>query len=326
LLDRLETIPGVRSATLATFSPLSGTNVTSTISVQGYAAKEHENMSTENLLVGPHYAETMGMTLLQGREFGWQDVAGAPKVAMVNETFVRHYFAHQNPIGQHFGFGGTKNAGDMEIVGVLKDANFSSAKEKPGDVALLPILADQTMMALFAEVEIRTAGDPLSVAPQVRQALAEVDSKLAISDVKSLRQQADSTFNQERLAARLIGFFGVLALILACVGLYGVVAQGVTRRTNEIGVRMALGAQRESILWMILRDTLILLFIGLAIGIPVAFGAARLIASQLFGLGAADIFSFVFAAAILAAVAAIAGFVPARRATRVDPMIALHYE
>jgi predicted permease len=327
LYDQLNALPGVRSATIATYSPLSGTRSTYDVSVQGYAATQGEDLDVEAVSVAPRYVETMGMTLLLGRAIGPQDAAGAPLVAMVNEAFVRHFFPKENPIGKHFGFGGPKEAGDIEIVGIVKDTQFSNdVREKVQEMAFLPNLQDKDQSALSAEVALRTAGDPDAAASEVRQAITQVDATLPVSTVQSLRKQVESNFDEERIAAQLIGFFSGLALLLACVGLYGIVAQGVARRTNEIGVRMALGAQPGAILGMVFRDTSILVLAGLAVGLPAAFGATRFISSQLYGVGSADPLSFAAAIIILAAVSALAGFLPARRAARVDPIVALRYE
>jgi predicted permease len=297
------------------------------LSVQGYEPKENENTGAQTVFVGPDYPHALGMQLLLGREITLQDTAGAPKVAMVNEAFVRHFFPNQNPIGHRFGFGDEKSSGDYEIIGVLKDAHFESADEKKVQETVFPaLLQDQSQFALSAEVEARTVGDPAAATTAVRAAIAQEDSRLPITGVRSLHEQVDETFTQQKLAARLVSFFGGLALLLACVGLYGVVAQGVARRTNEIGVRMALGAQRGNILWMVLRDTLSLLLIGLAVGIPAAVGASHFISSQLYGLRATDVASFSLGIVILAAVTVLAGFLPARRASKVDPIVALHYE
>jgi ABC-type antimicrobial peptide transport system permease subunit len=179
---------------------------------------------------------------------------------------------------------------------------------------------------MSAELEARISGDQQTAITAIRSAVNQQDSKLPVTGVQSLHDQVDGTFKQQKLAARLVSFFGALALLLACVGLYGVVAQGVARRTNEIGVRMALGAQRGNILWMILRDTLALLVLGLTVGIPAAFGASHFISSQLYGIRSTDILSYSLGIAVLAAVAVIAGYLPARRASKVDPIVALHYE
>jgi predicted permease len=327
LYDRLHALPGVQSATIASYSPLSGSNSTSTLSVQGYEPKQNENTGAQTIFVGPDYPHTLGTPLLLGREIGMQDTVGAPKVAMVNEAFVRHFFPNQDPTGHRFGFGDEKSSGDYEIIGVLKDAQFESASAKKIQETVFPsILQDQTQFALSAELEVRMAGDPQSAVTAIRGAVSQEDARIPISTVQSFRDQIAGTLKQQKLAARLVSFFGALALLLACVGLYGVVAQGVARRTNEIGVRMALGAQRGNILWMVLRDTLALLLFGLAIGIPAAFGASHFISSQLYGVRATDTLSFSLGIVMLAVVTAIAGYLPARRASKVDPIVALHYE
>ena len=326
LYERLNTLPGVRTATLARYSPMSGSSSTDNISIQGHADKPGEDLSAENILVGPSYAETMGMTLLQGREIGLPDAPGASKVAMVNEAFVRAYFPGESPLGHHFDVGKPKNTGEYEIVGVLRDAQFHDVKGKIRPMVFPAILQDTSQTALSGGVILRTTGDPTSMAATVRQAVAEVDPNLPVTGTRTLTNQIAATFDVERVAAELVSFFGGLALLLACVGLYGVFMQGVSRRTNEIGVRMALGAQGRDILWMVLRHTITLLVTGLAIGIPVALTATRLVKSQLYGVGAADALSFIIAALILVSVAIFAGLLPARRAAAVDPVVALRYE
>ncbi|HUN61182.1 MAG TPA: ABC transporter permease [Candidatus Sulfotelmatobacter sp.] len=325
LYDRLSALPGVRSTTVARYSPMSGSASTNDITIQGRASTG-ETLFAETLLIGPSYAETMGMTLLQGREIGFQDTAATPKVALVNEAFVRAFFPKENPLGHHFDIHQPKDTGEYEIVGVLRDAQFHSAKEKAGPMVLPALLQDTSLDTLSCEFSLRTAGDPESMIATARQAVAQVDPTLPITGTSTLTGQIASTFNVARTAAQLVSFFGALALLLACVGLYGVVAQSVVRRTNEIGVRMALGASAGDILWMVLRGTLTLIAIGLAIGMPLCFVAMRLIKSQLYGVGAAEASSFVVPVLMLLTVALVAGILPARRAMRVDPMVALRYE
>jgi predicted permease len=325
LYERLNTLPAVSAATVARYTPMSGYSSTSNVSIEGHVDKAGENMSAEFVLVGPSYPEAMGMALLQGREIGLQDAPGAPKVAMVNEAFVRAFFPGQRAVGHRFGIGKPAKE-SYEIVGVLRDAQFHDVKENVKPMVFPAILQDASQSALSAAIVIRTAGDPGSMAATVRQAVADVDPNLPATGTGTLSGQIASTFDVERVAAELVSFFGGLALLLACVGLYGVVAQGVSRRTNEIGVRMALGARGRDILWMVLSNTITLLLAGLAIGIPVALTATRLVKSQLYGVGAADALSFIVAALILVSVAIFAGLLPARRAMRVDPMVALRYE
>jgi predicted permease len=242
----------------------------------------------------------------------------------VNQAFAEYFFHVENPIGRRFGFGDDpKDSAGIGIVGVIGDAKYEDAREKPLRTVYRPILQEKEYSA---NLEIRTQGDPLAMASSVRSAIAQVDDKLPIVAVNSLEKQFADSLQQERLIAELVSFFGVLALVLACVGLYGVMANTVMRRTNEIGIRMALGAERPRILWMVLRETLVLVLIGIVIGIPAAIVAARLVSTQLYGLTAADPLTLSAAAVVLIAVAALAGYLPARRASRVDPIVALRYE
>jgi len=326
LYERLNGLPGVRASTLARYSPMSGSSSTSSFSIVGRTDKPGEHMAVENILVGPSYPETMGMTLLQGREIGFADAPGAPKVAMVNEAFALAYFPGQSPLGHHFDIHKPKGTGEYEIAGVLHDAQFHDVRERIKPTVFPALLQDTSQDVLSSSLILRTMGDPGSMAATARQAVAEVDPNLPMTGTRVLSEQIASTFDVERIAAELVSFFGTVALLLACVGLYGVVAQNVVRRINEIGVRMALGARARDILWMVLRNTVTLLAAGLAIGIPTALVAARLLRSQLYAVSPADALSFAIAAVILACVAISAGLLPARRAMRVGPMVALRYE
>jgi predicted permease len=322
LLERLNMLPGVRVATIARFSPFSGHVSASNVDVEGYSPRQDESMSVSDVLVGPAYSSTVGIPLLLGREIDLRDTEGSAKVAMVNEAFVRHYFPTENPIGHRFGYGDQS----YEIVGVLKNALFEDAKTKVRDMIFCALLQDQTQSAMTAELELRTIGDPGGIISQVRDAVSQEDSKIPVTGVQALRHQVEESFSEERLAARLVSFFGGVALFLACIGLYGVTAQNVARRTKEIGVRMALGAGRSDILGMILRNTTLLLGGGLLLGLPLSYAASRAISSQLFGLSPRDTSSFLVAVAMLSLVMALAAFLPARRATGVDPMVALRHE
>ena len=326
LYDRASALPGIRRATLARYSPLGGSSSSHAARVEGFSPRPGEPVSLETVLVGPSYPETLGMELVRGRSIGLQDSLGAPKVAMVNETFVHDFFPDANPLGRHFGLDGSTGATDIEIVGVLKDVQFQDARHAARPVVFTALLQDTSQFALDCEIEVRTTGDPAAATNALRAAVADVDRNLPVSDVKTLADQVASTFGSQRLTARLVSAFGALALALACVGLYGVVAQAVARRTSEIGVRLALGARPQYVLWMILRDTLALVAAGLAVGVPAAYAAGRLVASQLYGLNGADPFSVAFAASVMTIVAVTAGLVPARRAARVDPMLALRME
>ena len=329
LLDRLEALPGVQSATVATYSPMSGTGRSSTITVRGYTPTPGQDMEVDDMLIGPAYCETLGVPLLLGRDIGPRDTPAAQKIAVVNQAFAQKFFAEQNPIGRQFHFGDEddpERGEDLEIVGVIGDVKYESAREDPVPTAYRPILQVQDSDAYSSNLQIRSTGDAGNLAPAVRQVIAEVDDKLPISGVTTLREQLSGRLDQERLLAQLVSFFGLLALLLACIGLYGVMAHGVVRRTKEIGIRMALGAERRNIIWMVLRETLVLIVIGVAIGVPAAIGAGRLVASQLFGLSAADPLTLLVATLLLTGVAVLAGLLPARKASRVNPLIALRYE
>jgi predicted permease len=329
LLDRIRGIPGVQSATVATFSPISGSGRTSSITVRGYTARADEDMDVSDMLVGPDYGATLGVPLILGREIDKRDTPASTKIAVVSQSFAQHFFQGENPVGRRFHFGDEnepERSEDLEIVGVVGDVKYDNARTAPAPTAYRPILQVQDADAYSSTLEIRTSSEPTATAPIVRDAIRQVDPKLPLFDVTSLRQQLSGALQQEKLVAELVSFFGLLALLLACVGLYGVMAHGVVRRTKEIGIRMALGAERGRIVWMVMRETILLVLIGIALGVPAALGAAKLVSSQLFGLSPSDPFTLSVAATVLIAVASLAGLLPARKASKVNPLTALHYE
>jgi predicted permease len=326
LYDRLSALPNVHSATIASYSPMAGTNTNSTVTVRGYTPNKGENMNVSDVLIGPNFSETLGVPLLMGRELGLQDTPTSPKVAVVNQAFAQAFFHDQNPVGRRLTFEEDSDKDDFEIVGVIGDSKYDSAKEKADKSVFRPILQVQDQLAFANVFELRTVGDPLSVSAEVRAAIAQVDDKLPILNLTSLRIQTDEALKQERLIAQLVSFFGLLGLLLSCIGLYGIMAHAVVRRTNEIGIRMALGAERRNIIWMVLKESLLLVASGLAVGLPAAWGAAHLISSQLFGLNPSDPVALLTAVILLTLVAALAGYLPARKASQVDPLVALRYE
>jgi len=248
---------------------------------------------------------------------------------VVNQAFAKSFFPGENPIGRRFFFGDEddpERSDELEIVGVIGDVRYESAKEKPARTAYRPILQVQDSDVYRGNIEVRTAGDAASLTPMARSILRQIDPRLPLFDVTTLREQINGRLQQETLVAELVSFFGLLALLLACIGLYGVMAHGVVRRTKEIGIRMALGAEQRGIVWMVMRETILLVVVGIAIGLPVALAAARLISAQLFGLSPADPFSLIVSALVLIGVASMAGFLPARRAAKVNPLTALRYE
>ncbi|HTK29395.1 MAG TPA: ABC transporter permease [Vicinamibacterales bacterium] len=322
LEDHLATMPGIRSATIARYSPLGGSRSVNSGTVEGFTPKPGENVEFETLLVGRSYPETLGMPLVKGRAIGVQDSESAPPVAMVNEAFVRTYSPDRDPIGRRISVDGSGGR-SAAIVGVLADARFRDDREPIQPAVFTALQQERSQFALDAEVEVATAGDPAAAAAPLRRAIAEVDPNLPINDPRTLRSQVDANFDSQRLAARLVGAFGLLAVVLSVVGLYGVLTQSVVQRTNELGVRMALGAESRQVIWMILRETLALAAIGIVCGVPAAYAAARLVASQLYAVSATAPASFGAATVALAAIAVATGVLPAVRAARVDPMAAL---
>ena len=327
IIERVGTVPNVQAVTVSTYSPFSGHMRTSSIKLAGFTPQPGEDPLVEDMLTGPKYAQTLGVPMIQGRDIEVRDTASGPSVAVVNETFVEHYLKGQNPIGRTFTFDDENDkSAAIEIVGVIGDVKSQDTREPVVPAIFRPILQVQDQSAYTVNIQIRTNGDPTAVAAPVRQMINQVDDKLPIYDVMSMNEQIRDKLNQDRLIAQLVSFFGALALILACIGLYGVMAHGVARRTNEIGIRMALGAKGGNIAWMVLRETLLLVITGLALGIPAALLLARLIATQLFGMSPTDPLTLIAAAIVLTVVALLAGYIPARRASHVDPLTALRYE
>ena len=328
LEDALPQIPGVVSASLSGYSPLSGNNWNERVYIEGKAPDYRWTAPSWNR-VGPHYFETIGTRLVRGRTIDERDTPAAPHVAVVNETFAHRFFPNEDPIGQRFGMGDTTHSGDYEIVGIVEDAKYQDTRSPAYATFFLPLLqipSGDQLRGWVGALELYVAGKPQNLEPAVRKTLANIDPNLTVLNMMGFGEQVARNFNQDRLIARLTELFGALALILACVGLYGVTGYGVSRRTNEIGIRMALGAEQRNVLGMVLRAAFAQLGLGLAIGIPVALAGGRLLASQLYGVKSHDPMIFGLATVILAACAILAALVPARRATKVDPMVALRYE
>jgi len=275
-------------------------------------------------VVTPHYFATVGMPLQFGRGFTRRDRKQPPAVAIVNEALARRCFPGRSPLGLRFGFDSDKPR-QFEIVGVVKDARYYELGKEPPPMAYLPAPAEGESIA---DVEVRLAGGGAvtGIAGQLRRAIAETEPGLAVLRMSSMREQLDRSLARPRAIARLTGFFGGLALLLSAIGLYGVMSYNVARRTGEIGLRMALGAPRARVLGLILRETALLLAIGIVAGLAAALAATRLAASQLYGLSAFDPGTVALATAVLVVVALTAGFLPARRAADTSPMEALRYE
>ena len=328
LQEALPQIPGVVSTSLSCYSPLGGSNWNEWVFIEG-KTQDYRGTAPSWDRVGPHYFETIGTRLLEGRVIDERDTPGAPHVAVINETFARRFFPNENPIGQHFGMGDASHSGDYEVGGVVEDAKYQDTRGPAYATFFLPLLQvppGESLNGWVRAIELHVAGKPENLEPAVRKAIANVAPHLIVLNLMSLGEQVARNFNQERLIARLTELFGALAVILACVGLYGVTAYGVARRTNEIGIRMALGADRRNVLGLVLRAAIFQLGLGLAIGIPAALAGGNLLASQLYGIKSYDPVILGVAAVVLAGCAIVAAYIPARRATRVDPLVALRYE
>ena len=322
--DRILTLPGVRAASVAQNPLMTESIWQSTVHVEGYTPGEGENMNPRVNGVGPAFFTTVGMPLVAGREFDARDVIGAPRVAIVNETFARRYFKDGKPIGRRLGWGRDREKLPIEIVGVVRDARLDRMREGPERFVFVPSAQQDDLTG--AVFYVRTEGDPAGLADPVRAAARQIDAALPVTDVKTMATVLDESLFTDRIVAGLSAAFGLLATLLAGVGLYGVMSYAVARRTREIGVRVALGADRARILKLVLGEIAILSGIGMAIGLPGGWGLGRLVESRLFGLRAFDPLTLLFAAAVLATATLLAGALPALRALRVQPSVALRYE
>ena len=320
--ERLGALPGARSAALNDTLPLSGDSGINTIQVEGYKPKQDEDMNPHFNSISPGYFSTVGMPLLAGRDFTVADRVGSPKVAIVNETFAKYYFHGENPLGRRFGM--RRERADVEIIGVAKDAKYDSLRNEKIRFVYVPYLQDQTPG--YMTIKVRTAVTPEAIMPALRKEIAQIDSSLAIWDLKTMESQVNESLFAERMIATLCASFGALATLLAFIGLYGVTAFSVARRTREIGIRMALGAGRGRVLRMVLNEVAWMCLVGVGLGVPLAIGLSRYLVSQLYGVAPTDSLTLVFSAVTMMLVSLIAGILPARRASTVDPTIALRYE
>jgi predicted permease len=268
------------------------------------------------------FFQAAGGAILRGRDFGPRDTVSRPKVAIINQTAARHFFAEEDPLGKKVRLSGVEN---VEIVGIARDSKYRNVREETPRIAYTSLGQDERPPG-ERTIYIRTAGDPLPLVAALRREVQTLDHDLPLYNVKSFAEQKSESLTRERLIATLSGFFGALALVLASIGLYGVMAYSVQRRTREIGIRMSLGAMRGRVVWMVLRDCLLMVAMGIALGIPLSLWLSRLVTGQLFGVTPGDPVTLAVAALMLTAVAALAGYLPAHRASRIDPMAALRCE
>jgi predicted permease len=320
--QKVKQVPGVQAAAFA-FVTFNQGFWTGTAYTREDTLPENETRAVRNNIVGPDFFAAMGIPIVEGRGFGPQDTKSSQPVAVVTESMVRKFFPTGSPVGKRFGIDGRESSEQIEVIGVVKDAKYGNLKEQFKPMAFYPYVQRPEVLG---NLVVRYSGPASAVVPQVRQTIRQIDRNLPVDDVVSLSDQIGRSLVQQKLVARLASFFGLLALLLACVGLYGVMSYGVARRTNEIGIRMALGAQGRSVLWLVLREALLLVVIGLVVGVLASLVLTKTAASLLYELKPNDPLTIVLATLILSAVALIAGYLPARRAARVDPMIALRDE
>lgn len=329
LLMRADAVPGVAGASASSTGLWSGGAWRNAISIDGIQTERGVTLRSLANAVSPRYFEVMRLAILRGRSFTANDAAAAPRVALVSQTFARQYFGAATPLGRRIGLCSSVPCGELpaerryEIVGVVEDAKYVDLTEEPTAMLYIPVAqAEQTIR----EVQIRTVDETSTIAAALHRTLSEGDRRLAVVTMTDAQAHVDRSLAAERLIARLSALFGALALAMAAVGLYGLVTCVTVQRTGEIGIRMALGASRADVRGLVLRDTVTLLAVGTAIGLPAAWLLSRLLDGQLHGVPSADPVSFVIGVATLGAAALVAGLVPAVRASRVDPVRALRSE
>ena len=322
VLDNIRALPGVKSAATASVSVLSGDEWDSSTSVEGHKFADGEDMQAFMNGFSPGYFETMGVRLLEGRDFDRRDVKKDTKVAIINQSFARHFFGAKSAVGRRLGRGGGPNSKlDTEIIGVVSDSLYEGPRVGVHRQVFVPSWGNNS-----AAFYVRTAVGSSQTYSALRAEVKKLDSGMPVYQLKTVAAQLDQTLMTERLIALLSAGFGILATLLASLGLYGVMAFAVARRTKEIGVRMALGASQGSVIWLVLKEVLLLVGIGLAVGIPAAVASGRLVTTQLYGIQANDPWIGGVTVIVLLTVSCVAGLIPAHRASRIDPIRALRYE
>ena len=321
--ERFNQLPGVISASLARFAPESGNTSYYKFAMAGYSPGPGKNMDLSDLSVGPRFFETLAIPSLLGRTIDARDTPASTRVVVVNETFVRQYSRNQNPLGRRISLGSPFKEPGFEIVGVVADSKYHDLREKVQPMGFFSIWQRPTS---GFELVLRTSGAPEGIAAGARRALDLTNNKLPVLHITSLNLQVEQSLKQQKMITSLCSIFGALALFLASIGIYGTLAYSVAGRVTEIAIRMAIGAQRSNVIWLVLRDSALLIAVGVVVGLPLALSGTRWIKSFLFGVPAVDPLAIAAAVLLIMILALIAGYFPARRAARIDPMHALRHE
>ncbi|MGH9741515.1 MAG: ADOP family duplicated permease [Candidatus Acidiferrum sp.] len=326
MLQRIRAVPSVRSVSLSDNGLLSGTDSQDTFTLEGEGKAKDDEKSRYDW-VGSDFFATAGIPILMGRDIGPQDTGNGQRIGVINETFARKFFPNSNPIGKRVLVHEAVGPFDFVIVGVAADSKHGSVREKPFPRFYAPFFNPEgNSWPTRATFIVRTFGAPAGVSSAIRSTVKDAAANLPPVTPKTLNQQLANSLATDRMITELSGAFGALAIVLVCIGLYGIMAYAVSGRTNEIGIRVALGAQRSNVLWLILMESLLLVVVGVVIGVPIVFAAGKWISSLLFGVKAADPLAIALATLLMFVVGTLACYIPARRATRVDPIVALRYE
>jgi predicted permease len=322
--ERLQRVPGVASVSLSMNGPLGGSQRTSSLVVEGHTPSPGERLTTNVEIVTEGYFDTVGLRIVEGRPFTAEDRQPGSRGSIVNQSMARRFFPSGGAVGKRWSYGDPIEADSPVIVGVVQDAKYLDVRRS--SPSMIYRLCSSTPDEVLGNLELRASVPPSQLLATVRQVLADAEPALAVFDVIPLEERLNRGLANDRLIANLTSTFGAVALILACLGLYGTISYGVARRVRELGIRMALGANRRSLLWLVVREALTLVAIGAAIGLPLAYAASRSIASLLHGVRAVDPAAYLAGAGLLLVVASLAAYIPAHRASRIDPMAALRAE
>jgi predicted permease len=321
ILESLSALPGVTSASISMNGPLGTSQRTSSLSVEGYTPGPDERMLTNEEVVTDKYFETVGLRIIEGRGFQPEDRAPGSRASIINQSMAKRFFPNGGALGKRWNYGGDLGPDASLVVGIVEDAKYVSVRS--ASPSMVYRLSPSTPDEVLSNIEVRASVPPSQLVGSIRRILAESEPGLPVYDIVPLEERLERGLANDRMVARLTSVFGGVALLLACLGLYGTISYGVTRRVTELGVRMALGAARRDVLWLVMREASVLVLAGAAVGVPLAYAAGRGVGSLLYGARPVDVAAYLVAAGLLMLVGGIAAFLPAHRASRIDPMVAL---